>query len=342
MRVMLLAAGRSTRLGAIGQLLPKPLVPICGYPAIRFGIAACAAAGLSEIVINLFHRGECIRATLANGAALGVHIAYSEEDELLGTAGGIAQASAMLGEGAILVMNAKVVCDADLRAVVRAHQQSDSCAATLVLRDDPRAEEWGAIGVGAGDRIVSILGSSAPAAPATAAGAGPPPVPVLRMFTGIQVVSAEVRALLRPVFSDTVRDVYIPALGAGVPFGSVRLDGYFAEHSTPERYLTGNLALLRNPGCIRHPPGPLVGVDSTAKVHPGATLVEPIRIAPGAKIEAGATVGPDVVVGEDATVTSGAHLSRVVIWARARAAGDLEDAVVTEQGTHLVRDGQDR
>ena len=36
---MLLAAGRSTRLGALGQALPKPLVPICGHPAIAFGLA---------------------------------------------------------------------------------------------------------------------------------------------------------------------------------------------------------------------------------------------------------------------------------------------------------------
>jgi len=41
MQVMILAAGRSTRLGELGVMLPKPLVPICGYPAIAFGLALC-------------------------------------------------------------------------------------------------------------------------------------------------------------------------------------------------------------------------------------------------------------------------------------------------------------
>src|ERR671937_85560 len=38
MQVMILAAGRSTRLGALGTQKPKPLVPVCGYPAIAFGL----------------------------------------------------------------------------------------------------------------------------------------------------------------------------------------------------------------------------------------------------------------------------------------------------------------
>ncbi len=331
MRVMLLAAGRSTRLGAIGQLLPKPLVPICGYPAIRFGIAAAVAAGLREIVINLFHRGQHIRDALGDGAALGARIAYSEEEELLGTAGGIAQARAQLGEGAVVVMNAKVVCDVDLRALVRAHERgaagNPSDAATLALRDDPRAEEWGPIGVDRDDHIVRILGGTAP---------GQPLPTGVRMFTGIQVIGPTLRARMRAAFSDTVRDIYIPALAEGLPIGSVRLDGHFAEHSTPERYLAGNLALLRNPGAIRHPPGPLVGIDPTARVHPGATIMHPVRIAAGAEIESGATVGPEVVIGEGAVVTAGAHLTRVVVWPAARAAGTIADAIVTEQGEHPV------
>src|SRR5215471_16482814 len=109
MNAMLLAAGRSTRLGALGATLPKPLLPICGHPAITFGLHACTRAGLGRVVVNLHHHGDLIRRTLGRGAAAGVSIAYSDEPELLGTAGGIAQARGLFAPGPVLVMNAKVV-----------------------------------------------------------------------------------------------------------------------------------------------------------------------------------------------------------------------------------------
>src|ERR1041384_2952088 len=72
MQAMLLAAGRSTRLGVLGERLPKPLVPICGYPAIRFGCAALVRAGFREVVVNLHHHGDAIRSVLGDGRDLGL------------------------------------------------------------------------------------------------------------------------------------------------------------------------------------------------------------------------------------------------------------------------------
>src|SRR5690242_1022470 len=109
MNVMLLAAGRSTRLGALGAALPKPLLPICGIPAIEFGLHACARAGLGRVVINLHHHGEMIRQVVGDRAL------YSVEPQLLGTGGGLAQARSLFGPGPVLVMNAKVVAALDLR-----------------------------------------------------------------------------------------------------------------------------------------------------------------------------------------------------------------------------------
>ena len=323
MRAMLLAAGKSTRLGALGQSLPKPLVPVCGHPPLAFGLTACVRAGLTEIVVNLFHHGDLIRAALGDGAAFGAQVTYSTEVDLLGTGGGIAHARALLGEGPVLVMNAKVVADIDVGAVVRAHLASGADA-TLVVRDDPDARTWGAIAADASGRVVGILDQRAPIVPE-----GPV---VERMFTGIQVMGPAVRDRLRPVFSDSVRDGYMPALREGADIRAFVLPAYFAEHSTPARYLAGNLALLRNPALLAHPPGPLTGVDPTAHVAPTARLIPPLRIAAGAVIEATATVGPDVVVGPGATVAAGAHLVRTVVWADQRAAGALTDAIVTPDG----------
>src|SRR5258708_27459227 len=143
MNVMLLAAGRSTRLGTLGAARPKPLVPICGYPAIAFGLAACARAGFARAVVNVFHHGDLVRAALGDSAQ-GVRLDYSVEAELLGTGGGLAAARPLLGAGAGLVMNAKVVAALDLAAFVGAHGAGGGVA-TMPLRDDPDARRLGAI-----------------------------------------------------------------------------------------------------------------------------------------------------------------------------------------------------
>lgn len=324
---MLLAAGRSTRLGALGARLPKPLVPVCGYPAIRYGLSALARAGLTDVVVNLHHHGDLIRAALGDGAAFGAAVTYSPEVELLGTGGGLAYARSLLGAGPVLAMNAKVVADIDLRAVVQAHVDSGADA-TLVLRDDPRAREWGPIAADQTGRIVSILGQGA----GGSGGVTPVGAVVERMFTGIQIVGPAILERLRPVFCDTVRDGYIPALREGANIRAFVLDGYFAEHSTPERYLAGNLALLRQPGLLRFPPGPLDGIDDTAFVDPTARVQQPVRIDAGASVGAGAVIGPDVVVGAGASVGAAVRLSRAVVWPGVTVTADAIDAVVTDDG----------
>jgi mannose-1-phosphate guanylyltransferase len=325
--VMLLAAGRSTRLGPLGLALPKPLVPICGYPAIAYGLRAAARAGARRAVINVFHRGDLVRATLGDGRGLGIDIDYSVEQELLGTGGGLARARARLGSGGVLVMNAKVVADLDLPALLAAHARHGAVA-TMLLRDDPNPERWGAVGVDATGRVVSILDARSPRPPEGAV--------KLQMFTGVQVLAPELMDRLQPVFCDLIRDAYVPALRDGEIIRAVTLAGYFAEHSTPERYLAGNLALLRDPGLLRDPPGPLVGIDPEARVASGARIVGAVRIAAGAEIEAGAEIGPDAVVDAGARVAAGARLRRAVVWSGATATGDIADAVVTPTGLVLL------
>jgi mannose-1-phosphate guanylyltransferase len=320
MKAMLLAAGRGSRLGALGDRLPKPLVPICGYPAIRFGLAACVWAGLRDVVVNLHHHGDLIRDAIGDGHAMGLQVTYSEEVHLLGTGGGLAQARSLFGDGPVLVMNAKVVVDIDLRAVIEEHQASGADA-TLVLRDDPDAIAWGAISADQAGRVVGILDVLAPHPPQGAV--------VQRMFTGIQIVGPSILDRLRPVFSDSIRDGYIPALRDGADIRAVVLPGYFAEHSTPERYLAGNLALLRRPDLVPHPPGPLTGVDARARINPRARIVPPVRIDADAVIGADAVVGPEVVVGAGAVVAPGSRLTRAVLWPGANAEGDLRDTVLT-------------
>jgi mannose-1-phosphate guanylyltransferase len=213
----------------------------------------------------------------------------------------------------VLIINGKVAADVDLRAVIEAHAEGPrGTVATMVLREDRHPELWAPIGVDADGAVRSIRGQRASAAHA-------PLAP--RMFTGIHVVESGLLARLPAGVSDLIGDAYIPALRAGDRIGSMTMTGYFAEHSTPESYLAGNLALVENPALLSHPPGPLAGVDPAAQIDP--------------VIEAGAVVGPWAVVCGGGRVSAGAQVVRSVVWPGATAQGNLVGAIVSPEGPFI-------
>ena len=89
MKAMILAAGRGERMRPLTDHTPKPLLPVGGKALIVWHIERLRAAGFTELVINHAHLGHRLEEALGDGAALGVHIAWSPEASALETAGGI-------------------------------------------------------------------------------------------------------------------------------------------------------------------------------------------------------------------------------------------------------------
>ncbi|MSP59166.1 MAG: NDP-sugar synthase [Myxococcales bacterium] len=322
MRALVLAAGLGTRLGALSDERPKPLLPVADVPLIRYNLALLAAHGVREVAINLHHRGELIVGEL-EGACDPLAITWSREEQILGTGGGVKRMATWLTDGgrdSFLVVNGKLVIDVDLTRLIECHRGADPDA-TMVVREVPDAERWGAIDLDEDGRVVKILGQ------------GPPALSVHRtMFTGVHVLSPAFAARLPDGESCAIRQGYLPALHAGARIEGYLYSGYFQEHSTPERYLEGNWAVLDGSARLRHPPAARDGIDPTATVGSGAQLIAPFRIGPGAVVGAGATVGPYVVVGRGARVDDVAHLEHTVVWPGATAESVLRDAIVTQSG----------
>jgi MurNAc alpha-1-phosphate uridylyltransferase len=134
MKAMILAAGRGERMRPLTDHTPKPLLAAGGKALIVWHIERLAAAGFHEIVINHAHLGEMLEAALGDGRQWGVHIDWSAEPPgALETAGGIARALPLLGDGAFLVVNGDIWCDWDF---TRARALSERLA-HLVMMDNP-------------------------------------------------------------------------------------------------------------------------------------------------------------------------------------------------------------
>jgi MurNAc alpha-1-phosphate uridylyltransferase len=110
---MLLAAGRGERLRPLTDTIPKALVEAGGKPLIGWHLERLAAAGFREAVVNVSHLGGRIEQRIGDGGGYGLRIAYSRERERLETAGGIANALALLGTEPFLLVNADVYCECD-------------------------------------------------------------------------------------------------------------------------------------------------------------------------------------------------------------------------------------
>jgi len=113
MKVMILAAGRGERLRPLTETTPKPLVEVAGETLLGRHLARLARAGFRQAVINVCHLADRIVARYGSGVPGGMAIEWSRESEPLETAGGIAQARALLGEAPFLLVNGDIWCEYD-------------------------------------------------------------------------------------------------------------------------------------------------------------------------------------------------------------------------------------
>ena len=223
---MLLAAGLGTRLRPLTDTIPKPLLPVGAQSILGWNLLLLKRHGITEVLINLHHKGEQIVEALGDGSRYGMRIAYSHEPTILGTGGGIKQAEPWLKGDTFLVLNGDTLSECDLTEMIAAHRLHEAHA-TLAVREDPDAARWGPVTMDRDDRILQINGR--PPLPA----GNPPGRPC--MFAGIHVMEPAVLEAI-PAGTGSIIDVYVSLLGAGRYLHGYRMQGYWSDIGTPERY----------------------------------------------------------------------------------------------------------
>jgi MurNAc alpha-1-phosphate uridylyltransferase len=157
MKAMILAAGRGERMRPLSDGTPKPLLEVGGKPLIVWQIERLVAAGFTELVVNVAHRGEMIVEKLGDGSRFGCAIHYSREPEPLEVAGGIATALPLLGEGIVLIVSGDLYTEYDY-ATLRARAAAMTADASpphlhMVMVPNPEYHPAGDFGL-AGGRLV--------------------------------------------------------------------------------------------------------------------------------------------------------------------------------------------
>lgn len=226
MRALLLAAGKSTRIHPVTQGLPKPLLEVEGEAIISRNLRWLAAEGLRELFVNLHYRPEDIRAFVGDGSRFGLQVRYSEEPEILGTAGAVKKLEAHWTEP-FLVIYGDNLLRTDLAALAAEHRRSEALA-TIALFDRTRHPHTGIAGgrvrLGEDQRIADFVeGASDDVSPLVNA--------------GVYVLSPEILAMIPPAtFYDFGKDVFPRALAEGRRLQGAFVTDYCLGIDTPESF----------------------------------------------------------------------------------------------------------
>jgi len=336
MRAMVMAAGLGTRLRPITHAIPKPVVPVGNVAIVEQLVRLLAAHGVEEVIANLHWFPDQVRGRLGDGADFGVEVTYRQEEELLGTAGGVRNVADFLtapGED-FLVLAGDALTDADLTALAVAHRANDGVA-TLGVKKVSDVSEYGVIVTGSDGRVQGFQEK-------------PDPAEALSDLCNcmIYAFSPELFDYFprdeMPDPVDFAHDVFPTLLAEDVPFYVHEIESYWNDVGTLPEYLQGNfdavegaVELPRLAGALGEdgvPEGLGVAGDvevtgrvlfgDGCKVGARASLTGPLLIGAGASIGAGAQVKESLLL-PGAVVPDGGVLARGIAGDAARlASGD--------------------
>jgi NDP-sugar pyrophosphorylase family protein len=132
-KVLLLAAGKSTRILPISKGMPKPLLDLDGQSVIKRNLAWLARSNISDVWVNLHYRPEEIKQHVGDGSQWGLNIRYVLEPEILGTAGAVKNLQSEWSE-TFLVVYGDNLLDFSLDLFLQFHRQHQ-CLASIALFD---------------------------------------------------------------------------------------------------------------------------------------------------------------------------------------------------------------
>jgi NDP-sugar pyrophosphorylase family protein len=297
---MLLAAGLGTRLQPLTDLRPKPIVPVANRPLAAFAMEHLARSGVHTIVANTHPRPDEVESALKAACPRDVALRFSRETTLLGTGGGLRKARSSFDDphASVIVMNGDTLFAPDLGRAYDEHL-ARGAVATMILRETPDPERFGAIGIDEEGWVRSLLGTP-----------DDHRVSQWLMFTGVHILAPEAFSAM-PESGCVIRSAYRQWVDGGAPVLGIVDDSPWADLGTVSEYHRLNLDLAS--GSFAWP-----GVEA----HEGCILAASAQ--PSGSIRRS-------VVGADVQIAEGATLDRCVVWPGTKVDRSATNAVITPE-----------
>jgi len=128
--LVIMAGGKGTRLYPYTRILPKPLIPIGETPIMDHIISCFVHYGVRDVYLILNHKRNMIKAYYSE-AGLPCHIHYVDEEQFLGTGGGLALLKGKI-DRTFFLSNCDCLLDADYTCMYEYHKANGN-ALTFIL-----------------------------------------------------------------------------------------------------------------------------------------------------------------------------------------------------------------
>jgi mannose-1-phosphate guanylyltransferase len=279
MQAIVLVGGEGTRLRPLTETVPKPALTLVDRPFLAYMVEWLASHGVDDVVLACGFLPGALREALGDGGRSGARIRYVVEPEPRGTAGAIRFAADQLGEelaDRFLALNGDVLTDLDLTALLRAHEERQA-RATLGLYPVEDSSAYGLVSTEPDGAVVEFLEKSGEVAPG-------------EINAGMYVLERSVLELIPAGENVSIeRDTFPRLVGDGLR--GLRLDGYWEDIGTPERYLRASWDILESrvdTRVVPTAPGVFVAEDAVvsrdAKIGPRAVLGPECWVGPGSEV----------------------------------------------------------
>jgi mannose-1-phosphate guanylyltransferase len=310
-QALILAGGEGTRLRPLTYTIPKPVLPLAGRPHVAYVIDWLVRHGVDDVIVSCGHLAEGMRRAVAE-LEPGVEIRYAEEPDARGTAGAIRFAEEMLGER-FLVLNGDVLCDLDLTALIEQHERTGA-RATIALFPVEDPTGYGLVHRREDGEITEFLEKPRPEQ-----------IETDEINAGAYLLERSVLDWIPPERAVSIeREVFPELIGDGL-YG-IRLEGYWIDIGTPERYLEANWDILEG----------RVETVVTEELDAPMMIGEGCEISPEAELRAPCVIGPKSRVESDAVVERSVLLDRCTVGEGARLVNSiLSGGVTVEAGAKL-------
>ena len=318
MQALILAGGEGTRLRPLTETVPKTVLPLAGRPFTAYTIDWLERHGVDEVVLSCGYLAEEMREVARRGN--GSDLTFAVEPRPLGTAGAIKFCESMLAER-FFVLNGDVLADLDLGALLAQHE-SAGARATIALHpvDDPTS--YGLVRRSENGEITEFVEKPDPGE-----------IDTDEINAGAYLLEHSVLDLIPPEREVSIeRETFQELVGQGL-YGK-RLDGYWVDIGTPERFRQASWDILERR--VETVIGEAIGPDGLvvapeAAVDPGAEVHAPALIDSGVMIGAGAKVGPRAVIGRGSVIGAGASVTDSILFddCRVGAGATLSDGILS-------------
>ncbi len=303
MDAVLLAGGYGTRLRPLTYTRPKPLLPVAGRPMVEWVLDRLPDA-VDRVIVAVNWQAEALEAHFAQSER-DIEFVVVRETEPLGTAGAVRNCVNHLRGERLFVLNADVISDMDLQAMLDQHQASGAVG-TISVTEVPAPEvvNYGVISPDPEDphRIRGFV--EKPKDPADApsrminAGAYLLERRVIDLIPDGQMVSME-----KEIFPQLLDEGFY-----GCPF-----EGAWIDVGDPARLLSASAHLSPDAWAGE-------GHDVATDAH-----IERCTAGRNVRIGAGASL-VDCVLGDDVTVAPGVRLAGCIVGDGERVTADAVDA----------------